>query len=199
MYKVYQIEPLRVGLPHIRTLVVRDKTVAQTARKRFKVKTGKSAATAADTASPGEPQNGEDPVSYFLGTCPPGPAEPFAQLIRGHWGGCEIRNHGARDVQWQEDKTRSGNWALNANLAILRVALISVKFRQGVTLSWPMIFEKCVHSTVPVFSLINGKSIKWKDRGMPLAWPPPLGQLRRRGHGRKITRTPRRGPMGRQA
>lgn len=155
-----------MGLPHIRTLVVREKTVEKTARKRFKVKAGKSAATAADTASaadkttPDEEKNGEDPVSYFLGTRLSGPAESFAQLIRGHWGGCEIRNHGTRDVQWEEDKTRSGNWALNANLAILRVALISVKFRQGVTLSWPRIFEQCAHSTVSAFSLINGKSIK---------------------------------------
>ncbi len=149
-----------MGLPHIRTLVVREKTVAQTARKRFKAKAGKSGATTADIASPGEERNGEDPVSYFLCTRLPGPAESFAQHIRGHWGGCEIRNHGTRDVQWEEDKTRSGNWALNASLAILRVALISVKFRQGVTLSWPRIFEQCAHSTVSAFSLINGKSIK---------------------------------------
>jgi hypothetical protein len=134
--------------------------VAQTARKRFKVTAGKAAApTPADPAAPAEEKDGEDPVSYFLSTRPPGPAQPIAQLIRGHWGGCEIRNHGTRDVQWGEDKTRSGNWALNANLAILRVALISVKFRQGVTLSWPRIFEQCAHSTVPAFSLINGKSI----------------------------------------
>lgn len=149
-----------MGLPHIRTLVVREKTVAKTARKRFKVKAGKAAAVVVDAAATGEQENGEDPVSYFVCTRPPGPAEPISQLIRGHWGGCEIRNHGTRDVQWEEDKTRSGNWALNASLAILRVALISVKFRQGVTLSWPRIFEQCAHSTVSAFSLINGKSIK---------------------------------------
>jgi hypothetical protein len=62
-------------------------------------------------------------------------------------------------VQWEEDKTRSGNWTLNACLPILRVALIPVKFRQEVTLSRPRIFEQCAHSTVPAFSLINGKSI----------------------------------------
>jgi hypothetical protein len=148
-----------VGLPHIRTLIVREKTVGKTARKRFKVTAGKSAA-GKTSAAPPDVEEGEDPVSYFLGTRLPGPAEPIAQLIRGHWGGCEIRNHGTRDVQWEEDKTRSGNWALNACLAILRVALISVKFRQGVTLSWPRIFEQCAHSTVPAISLINGKSIK---------------------------------------
>lgn len=151
-----------MGLPHIRTLVVREKTVKQTARKRFKVSAGKAAgkATTTEATAPGAEENGEDPVSYFLGTRLPGPAEPFAQLIRGHWGGCEIRNHGTRDVQWEEDKTRSGNWALNAALAILRVALISVKFRQDVTLPWPHIFEQCAHSTVSAMSLINGKSIK---------------------------------------
>lgn len=145
----------------------------KTAEKRFKAAAGKPPAGKATTgknaaaAPPGNPaappaaeEAGEDPVSYFVGSRLPGPAEPLAQLIRGHWGGCEIRNHGTRDVQWEEDKTRSGNWALNACLAILRVALLSVKFRQGVILPWPQIFERCGYSTVPAMSLINGKSIK---------------------------------------
>lgn len=161
-----------MGLPHIRTLVVREKTVSKTAKKRFKVSAGKNAtgnttgntttaAPAVDAAAPQTAEEtGEDPVSYFLGSRLPGPAEPLAELIRGHWGGCEIRNHGTRDVQWEEDKTRSGNWALNACMAILRVALIAVKFRQGITLSWPRIFEQCARSPVPAMTLINGKSIK---------------------------------------
>jgi len=84
-------------------------------------------------ALPTVAEDGDDPVSYFLGSRLPGPADPIAQLIRGHWGGCAIRNHGTRDVQWKEAKTLSGNWALNACLAILRVTLLSVEFRQGVT------------------------------------------------------------------
>ena len=112
-----------MGLSHVRTLVVREKTVAETARKRFKTSSGKVAgkvagktagktagkasATPTDASAPGVEDDGEDdkedPGSYFLGTRLPGPAEPFAQLIRGHWGGCEIRNHGTRDVQWKED------------------------------------------------------------------------------------------------
>jgi hypothetical protein len=158
-----------VGLPHIRTLVVREKVVRKTAKKRFKISAGKTTAakiTAEKTAPSAAPpaaaimEEEDDPVSYFLGSKLPGPAAVFAQLIRGHWGGCEIRNHGTRDVQWKEDKTLSGNWALNACLAIVRVALLSVKFRQGVTLPWPQIFERCAHSSVPAISLINGKSIK---------------------------------------
>jgi hypothetical protein len=149
---------MRVGLPHIRTLVVREKIVKKTAKKRFKTSAGKSAAAAVPGAAVLEDE--EDPVSYFLGSRLPGPAEPLAQLIRGHWGGSEIRNHGTRDVQWKEDQTLSANWALNACLAIMRVALLSVKFRQQVTLPWPQIFEQCAHSTVKAMSLINGKSIK---------------------------------------
>lgn len=160
VYKIYAIEATRVGLPHVRTLVVREKTVRKTSKKRFKVTAGRTAAAAVLAAGAVREEEGEDPVSYFLGSRLPGPAEPFAQLIRGHWGGCEIRNHWVRDVLWEEDKTRSGNWALNASLAILRVALISVRFRQGVILSWPRVFEQCAHSSVSAMSLINGKSIK---------------------------------------
>jgi hypothetical protein len=155
---------LRVGLPHVRTLVLREKTVRKTSRKRFKVAAGRTAAGKAAAAAPAShaavEEAGEDPVSCFLSSRLPGPAQPFAELIRGHWGGCEIRNHWVRDALWEEDKTLSGNWALNACLAILRVALISVRFRQGVTLSWPRVFEQCAHSTVQALSLINGKSIK---------------------------------------
>ncbi len=59
---------------------------------------------------------------------------------------------------WEEDKTRSGNCALNACLAILRVALITVRFRQDVSLTWARIIEQGEHSTVSAMSLINGKS-----------------------------------------
>jgi hypothetical protein len=153
-----------LGLPHIRTLVVREKIVRNTSKKRFKVTAGKPPAGKPAAAAAAVPAAGaeeaDDSVSYFLGSRLPGPAQAFAQLIRGHWGGCEIRNHGTRDVQWKEDKTLSGHWALNACLAILRVALLSVRFRQGVTLPWPQIFERCNGSSVPAMSLINGKSIK---------------------------------------
>ncbi len=78
-----------MGLPHIRTLVVREKSVRTTAKKLFKNSAGKPPTTKKTAAgAPAVEEEGEDPVSYFLGTKLPGPAEPFAQLIRGHWGGC---------------------------------------------------------------------------------------------------------------
>lgn len=47
-------------------------------------------------------------------------------LIRGHWGGVEIRNHWRRDACLGEDKTRSRNPHIVANLALLRNALLKV-------------------------------------------------------------------------
>ena len=44
-------------------------------------------------------------------------------LIRGHWGGVENRNHWRRDALWGEDKTRSRDANLVANLALVRGAV----------------------------------------------------------------------------
>jgi len=49
--------------------------------------------------------------------------ESWLGLIRGHWGGVENRNHWRRDALWGEDKTRSRNAHLVANLALVRSAL----------------------------------------------------------------------------
>ena len=98
--------------------------------------------------------------SRFLSSRLPAPAEFFALYIRVHREGREICNLWVRDELWKEDQTRSGNWALSACLAILRVALISHEFRDGVTCSWPRVFERCSLSSVPAMSLINGNSIK---------------------------------------
>lgn len=65
-----------------------------------------------------------------------GCAESFATLIRGHWGGCENRNHWVRDHIFREDDTRSKNWKLNANLAVTRAGLLNLKARLLPKKSW---------------------------------------------------------------
>ena len=50
----------------------------------------------------------------------------WGQLIRGHWGGVENRNHWSRDAIWLEDKTRSRNYNLVGNLAVLRNTLLAI-------------------------------------------------------------------------
>lgn len=46
--------------------------------------------------------------------------------IRGHWGGVEIRNHWRRDATMGEDRSRSRNPNLLANLALIRSALLQI-------------------------------------------------------------------------
>jgi predicted transposase YbfD/YdcC len=86
-------------------------------------------------------QPAELTVSHYLSSLVPQRAERFAQLVRGHWGGCEIRNHWVRDALFEEDATRSKNLNLNGNLAVLRCALIALKSRIASALPWPALFE----------------------------------------------------------
>ena len=84
-------------------------------------------------------------VAYFTTDIPPQPecAKRFGELARGHWGGCEIRNHWVRDHCMREDDTRSKNYNLNCNLAGLRVCLIVIKSIVFPQESWPSIQERC--------------------------------------------------------
>ncbi len=63
---------------------------------------------------------------YYLSSAEPGQysRSQWLQLIRGHWAGVEIRNHWRRDVLMGEDKSRSRNPNLLANLALIRSALL---------------------------------------------------------------------------
>lgn len=128
---------MEIGLPHVRTLVVVEKTSSSKSRKAKRstnVTTGKK-------GKKGDVKEVEETVSYYLSSHSPGRAEFFADLVRGHWGGCEIRNHWVRDAIFEEDATRSKNVNLNGNLAILRGALIALKSRLVPDKSWPFIRE----------------------------------------------------------
>ena len=46
------------------------------------------------------------------------------ELIRGHWGGIEIRNHWRKDACLREDKTRSRNPTTVAALGMVRNCLL---------------------------------------------------------------------------
>jgi predicted transposase YbfD/YdcC len=63
---------------------------------------------------------------YYLSSAEPKEHHPeqWLALIRGHWGGVEIRNHWRRDVLMGEDQSRSRNANLLANLALIRSALL---------------------------------------------------------------------------
>lgn len=69
-----------------------------------------------------------DTVRYYISSHTPTERtnKQWHQLIRGHWGGVENRNHWSKDAIWREDETRSRNPNLVGNLALLRNALLAI-------------------------------------------------------------------------
>lgn len=72
-------------------------------------------------------------------------AAQWLGLIRGHWGGVENRNHWRRDALLGEDRSRSRNATLLANLALIRSALLHVMAPHLETKSLPQLREQ-LHS-----------------------------------------------------
>lgn len=69
---------------------------------------------------------------YYLSSADPQDYRPeqWLALIRGHWGGVEIRNHWRRDALLGEDRSRSRNPNLLANLALIRNVLLRLLSEQ---------------------------------------------------------------------
>jgi predicted transposase YbfD/YdcC len=69
---------------------------------------------------------------YYLSSAPPKDYSPeqWLTLIRGHWGGVEVRNHWRRDAVMGEDDSRSRNANLLANVALIRSALLALLAEQ---------------------------------------------------------------------
>jgi predicted transposase YbfD/YdcC len=84
-----------VGFPHVETII--------------KIRRRSSATKNAET-------------SYYLSSIPAETHTPkqWLALIRGHWGGVEIRNHWRKDACLLEDKTRSRNPNIVAAFAMIR-------------------------------------------------------------------------------
>jgi len=84
---------------------------------------------------------------YYLSSTLPDQYRPaqWLELIRGHWGGVEIRNHWRRDAIMGEDRSRSRQPNLLANLALIRNALLLLLADHVPALSLPQIRER-LHS-----------------------------------------------------
>lgn len=118
----FALEPLTADFPYARSLIV--------VRSERTLKT--TGQTATETRS-------------YLSSCEPGDHTPaqWLGLIRGHWGGVEVRNHWRRDAVMGEDGSRSRNPNLLANLALLRSTLLAVLAPELATQSLPQIHERC--------------------------------------------------------
>lgn len=91
---------------------------------------------------------------YYLSSTPPKEhsAERWLDLIRGHWGGVEVRNHWRRDALLGEDGSRSRHANLLANVALIRSALLALLAQHHPDQSLPQIKEhlhsrpgRCLH------------------------------------------------------
>jgi predicted transposase YbfD/YdcC len=122
---VVEATPCQADYPGLRSLVLVDKT---TVRKNDGHETNEQRAYASSLKP-----NEKTPAQLL-------------DLIRGHWGGVEIRNHWRRDACWREDQTRTRNVNALANLALLRSALLRICANHWPGLSLPRVFETCQHS-----------------------------------------------------
>lgn len=117
----FALEPLSADFPYARSLVVvrSERTLKKTRQ------------TSTETR-------------YYLSRREPEDHTPaqWLGLIRGHWGGVEVRNHWRRDAVMGEDGSRSRNPNLLANLALLRSALLAVLPSELATQSFPEIHER---------------------------------------------------------
>lgn len=97
-------------------------------------------------------------VSYYLASIPPaeGCAITFARWIRGHWAGCENRNHWVRDHCMREDRTRLGSYEANCVLSALRVCLLVIKSILYADCSWPELTERCQYDPrIPAAAILK--------------------------------------------
>ena len=81
---------------------------------------------------------------YYLSSLPPEQYSPaqWLELIRGHWAGVEIRNHWRRDALLGEDRSRSRNPNLLANVALIRSALLALLAEKLPDDSLPQVRER---------------------------------------------------------
>ncbi|GDY23714.1 hypothetical protein LBMAG56_50610 [Verrucomicrobiota bacterium] len=94
---------------------------------------------------------------YYLSSCWPaehGP-ERWLALIRGHWGGVEVRNHWRRDAVQGENRSRSRHANLLANVALIRSALLALLAHHHPDQPLPQLREQFHSRPRPCLNLLN--------------------------------------------
>lgn len=81
---------------------------------------------------------------HYVSSLEPGELalQQWQDLIRGHWAGVENRNHWRRDALLGEDRSRSRNPRLLANLSLIRGGLLRLLQRCFPGESIPVIRER---------------------------------------------------------
>ena len=123
---------MQVGFPHIQTVVKiwRESTAYKT---------------------------DEQEICYYLSSEPFDRRTPeqWLELVRGHWGGVEIRNHWKKDAILLEDKTRSRNPTMVGALAMLRNTLLFMHKEQEEHETLPGFVEAIAANGNNAFSMLT--------------------------------------------
>lgn len=132
------IYAFEADFPHVRTLVVVE-------RQRTEVKEEKTS----------------EEISFYLSTVEPDKYTPekYSELVRGHWGGIENRNHWRRDAILEEDRTRTGNTNICSALALLRNTYLAVLARFEVELNLNAIKQFCTHNAQIALDMLLGDKL----------------------------------------
>lgn len=78
-------------------------------------------------------------------------------LIRGHWGGIEIRNHWRKDACLLEDKTRSRNPNIVAAFAMIRNLVLFFLNEQQVHSTLTGFVEAAAADPSKPYAMIKGR------------------------------------------
>ena len=79
----------------------------------------------------------------------------WLNLIRGHWGGVEIRNHWRRDALMGEDRSRSRNANLLANVALIRSILLTQLADEMSDKPLPIVLEEFAAKPAATLAFLN--------------------------------------------
>lgn len=128
------MEPLTADFPFARSLIV-------VRSERTVKKTGQTSRESRYYLSSALPEEHTD--------------ERWLKLIRGHWGGVEVRNHWRRDALMGEDRSRSRNPNLLATVALIRSALLALLTQQHPDQPLPQIQEQLHSRPSRCLALLN--------------------------------------------
>jgi predicted transposase YbfD/YdcC len=104
-------------------------------------------------------ENNKLEYRYYISSAPLDRYSPkkWLELIRGHWGGIEIRNHWRKDACLFEDKTRSRNPNIVAAFAMLRNVLLFFFNDQKVYSTLTGFVESVAADNTIAFSMLNAR------------------------------------------
>lgn len=143
------VTPTEVSFPHAETII---KVIRSSTKKTTKIiKTKKAKTKKATTTTSKE-------VVYYISSIAQDKytEDQWMRLIRGHWGGVEIRNHWRKDACLLEDATRSKNPNIVAALAMLRNCYLFFYEQQAYYNSLPALTEAVAADSNLAFRMIMG-------------------------------------------